>query len=57
LELTLPRVKGAIQRGRLAVVRVSPDRSMVTRAAIEAYRRDYLGKRGGYCPRRSQKED
>lgn len=57
MELTLPRVKGAIQRGRLAVVRVSPDRSMVTRAAIEAYRRDYLGKRGGYCPRRSQKED
>ncbi len=52
LGLTLPGVKAAIQRNRLAVVRLSPGRSMVTLAAIEAYRRDYLGKRGGYRPRK-----
>ena len=57
LGLTLPGVKGAIQRDRLAVVRVSPGRSMVTQAAIEAYRRDYLGKRGGYRPRKVQKDE
>ncbi len=52
LGLKLPSVQAAIQRDRLAVVRVSPGRSMVTQAAIEAYRRDYLGKRGGYRPRK-----
>jgi excisionase family DNA binding protein len=52
LGLKLPGVKAAIQRGRLAVVRLSPGRSFVTVGAIEAYRRDYLGKRGGYRPRK-----
>ncbi len=52
LGLKLPSVKAAIQRGRLAVVRLSPGRSFVTAGAIETYRREHLGKRGGYRPRK-----
>ena len=52
LGLKLPSVKAAIQRGRLAVVRLSPGRSFVTAGSIETYRREHLGKRGGYRPRK-----
>ena len=46
LGLSHNTVKSAIRRGRLAVEHINPRLNMVTREAIEAYRRDHLGKRG-----------
>ncbi len=39
-------VKAQIRLGRLAAERINPRLNMVTRAAIEAYRRDHLGREG-----------
>ncbi|HET8627463.1 MAG TPA: helix-turn-helix domain-containing protein [Thermomicrobiales bacterium] len=39
-------VKSAAYNGTLAVVRVNPRLNMVTREAIEDYRRDHLGRVG-----------
>jgi len=58
LGLSRKSVQSAIQRGRLAAVVVSTrGERRVTGDAIEAYRRTYLGKRGGYRPRRRTQEE
>lgn len=43
-------VQDAIRRGALAHVAINPRLNMVTLEAIEEYRRERLGKRGGYRP-------
>jgi len=43
-------IRSAIQRGIMAYVSMNPRLNMVTLEAIEAYRRERLGQRGGYRP-------
>ena len=43
-------VKNAIRRGVMACERINPRLNMVTLEAIETYRRERLGQRGGYRP-------
>ncbi len=43
-------IKNAIQRGVMACERINPRLNMVTLEAIETYRRERLGQRGGYRP-------
>ncbi len=43
-------IKNAIKRGVMAYEQVNPRLNMVTVEAIEAYRRERLGQRGGYRP-------
>ncbi len=43
-------IRSAIQRGIMAYVSINPRLNMVTLDAIEAYRRERLGQRGGYRP-------
>ncbi len=43
-------VKNAIRRGVMAYERINPRLNMVTLEAIETYRRERLGQRGGYRP-------
>jgi len=43
-------IKNAIKRGVMAYEQVNPRLNMVTSEAIEAYRRERLGQRGGYRP-------
>jgi len=43
-------IRSAIQRGIMAYVSINPRLNMVTLEAIEAYRRERLGQRGGYRP-------
>jgi hypothetical protein len=43
-------VKNAIKRGVLAHEAIHPRLNMVTLEAIETYRRERLGQRGGYRP-------
>jgi len=43
-------VKSAIKRGVLAHEAIHPRLNMVTLEAIETYRRERLGQRGGYRP-------
>lgn len=52
LGLAHSTVQDAINRGVLEVVRINPRLNMVTLDAIEKYRRERLGKRGGYRGRR-----
>lgn len=47
-------VKGAIKRGVIQVQRMSPRLNLIAAAEIEKYRRERLGKRGGYRGRRSK---
>lgn len=41
-------IRSAIQRGIMAYEQINPRLNMVTVDAIEAYRRERLGQRGGY---------
>ncbi len=53
-------VRSAIKRGIMAYEQINPRLNMVTLEAIEAYRRERLGQRGGYRPgagRRPQPTD
>jgi len=43
-------IKNAIQRGVMAYAQINPRLNMVTLEAIETYRRERLGQRGGYRP-------
>ena len=43
-------IKNAIKRGVMAYEQVNPRLNMVTSEAIEAYRRERLGQRGGSRP-------
>ncbi len=43
-------VKNAIRRGVMAYEQINPRLNMVTLEAIETYRRERLGQRGGYRP-------
>ncbi len=43
-------VRSAIKRGIMAYEQINPRLNMVTVEAIEAYRRERLGQRGGYRP-------
>jgi hypothetical protein len=43
-------VRSAIKRGIMAYEQINPRLNMVTLEAIEAYRRERLGQRGGYRP-------
>jgi len=43
-------VRSAIQRGIMAYEQINPRLNMVTLEAIETYRRERLGQRGGYRP-------
>ena len=43
-------IKNAIQRGVMAYEHINPRLNMVTLEAIETYRRERLGQRGGYRP-------
>jgi len=43
-------VRSAIKRGVMAYEQINPRLNMVTVEAIEAYRRERLGQRGGYRP-------
>jgi hypothetical protein len=43
-------IRSAIQRGIMAYEQINPRLNMVTVDAIEAYRRERLGQRGGYRP-------
>ncbi len=52
LGITHGAVKDAIVRGALDHIAINPRLNMVTVQAIEAYRRDRLGKRGGYRGRK-----
>lgn len=55
LGLAHSTVQDAIRRGALEVVRINPRLNMVTLDAIEKYRRERLGKRGGYRGRRTSR--
>ena len=46
LGITHDAAKMAVRVGTLPVERINPRLNMVTRAAIEAYRRDHLGREG-----------
>ncbi len=46
LGITHDAVKMAVRVGTLSVERINPRLNLVTRAAIEAYRRDHLGREG-----------
>ncbi len=50
LGVSLNTIQDAIRRGVMAHQRISPRLTMVTLEAIEAYRRERLGQRGGYRP-------
>jgi len=50
LGVSLNTIQDAIRRGVLAHQRISPRLTMVTMEAIETYRRERLGQRGGYRP-------
>jgi len=50
LGVSLNTIQDAIRRGVLAHEHISPRLNMVTLDAIEAYRRERLGQRGGYRP-------
>jgi len=50
LGVSLNTIQDAIRRGVMVHQRVSPRLTMVTLDAIEAYRRERLGQRGGYRP-------
>ncbi len=43
-------VRSAIKRGIMAYEQINPRLNMVTVEAIEAYRRERLGQRGGHRP-------
>jgi len=43
-------IRSAIQRGIMAYEQINPRLNMVTIQAIETYRRERLGQRGGYRP-------
>jgi len=43
-------IKNAIKRGIMAYEQVNPRLNVVTAEAIETYRRERLGQRGGYRP-------
>jgi hypothetical protein len=43
-------VRSAIKRGVMAYEQINPRLNMVTLEAIEAYRHERLGQRGGYRP-------
>ncbi len=43
-------VRSAIKRGIMAYEQINPRLNMVTLEAIETYRRERLGQRGGYRP-------
>jgi len=43
-------VRSAIKRGVMTYEQINPRLNMVTVEAIEAYRRERLGQRGGYRP-------
>ena len=50
LGVSLNTIQDAIRRGVMAHQRISPRLTMVTLDAIETYRRERLGQRGGYRP-------
>jgi len=50
LGVSLNTIQDAIKRGVLAHEAIHPRLNMVTLDAIEAYRRERLGQRGGYRP-------
>ncbi len=50
LGVSLNTIQDAIKRGVLAHEAIHPRLNMVTLEAIEAYRRERLGQRGGYRP-------
>jgi len=50
LGVSLNTIQDAIRRGVMAHQRISPRLTMVTMEAIETYRRERLGQRGGYRP-------
>ncbi len=50
LGVKLNTIQDAIKRGVLAHEAIHPRLNMVTLDAIEAYRRERLGQRGGYRP-------
>ena len=52
LGITPGAVKDAIGRGALDYIPINPRLNMVTLDAIEKYRRERLGKRGGYRGRK-----
>ncbi len=52
LGITPGAVKDAIVRGALDYIPINPRLNMVTVDAIEKYRRERLGKRGGYRGRK-----
>ncbi len=54
LGITPGAVKDAIVRGTLDYIPINPRLNMVTVEAIETYRRERLGKRGGYRGRKSK---
>jgi hypothetical protein len=41
-------IRSAIQRGIMAYEQINPRLNMVTLQAVETYRRERLGQRGGY---------
>ncbi len=54
LGITPGAVKDAVVRGTLDYIPINPRLNMVTVEAIETYRRERLGKRGGYRGRKSK---
>ena len=50
LGVSLSTIQDAIKRGVLAYEQISPRLNMITAEAIETYRRERLGRRGGYRP-------
>jgi len=50
LGVSLNTIQDAIRRGVMARAQINPRLNMVTLEAIEAYRRERLGQRGGYRP-------
>ena len=50
LGVSLNTIQDAIRRGVMVHQRISPRLTMVTLEAIETYRRERLGQRGGYRP-------
>ncbi len=57
LGITPGTVKDAIVRGTLDYIPINPRLNMVTVEAIEKYRRERLGKRGGYRGRKPKVTD
>ncbi len=55
LGITPDAVRAAVRIGSIAVVRINPRLHMVTQDAIEAYRRDHLG-RVGRPPRKTRRK-